>query len=167
MRKGALAVVLLGLMLLAFGFETWAPEQNPVSGAGLVMTCQPFALMNSKVKDTKIMVGGLTVENTSDQPVVFDAVKLTWEKSEAPALSREEIRASLKSGSWLTGLAAPGMNGMVESSMTAYNIAGQTLPAKQKTSFTASFLIPKKTLKAYQLRICEGLSVKLSEVRNE
>jgi len=154
---------MLLLLILMLGFDLWSPQSNPVSDRTLVVTVQPFAVMDSKVKDNRIFTGGLAVENLTDQPFTFAAIKLAWKDGEALALTQDEIRTSLKAGNWLTNVAAPGTSAMVESGLTSYNVTGQTLPAKFKTNFSVCFLVPKKTASEYELILAETLRVKLKK----
>ena len=143
--------------------QTLIPERNFISREDVTVTVGIFSGMGSKVKQRKLLIGRLDVENLTDSSMLVQGVVLQCGDYINAALSQGEIRAAWKGSGLIGSIVAPGVDGLAKGSMTAYNIEGQVVPPHKPAIFTAAFLIPKKLKGFCTLTVGEFGSVILTK----
>ena len=162
MRYFTAFLVSLALVVSVVG-QTLIPGQKFLAHEKANVSVGIFAGMNSKVKQKKLLIGRVDIENLTDSPMLVEGVTLQCGDYANAALSQDETREAWKGPGVIGSIITPGLDGLAKGSMTAHNIAGQLVPPHKPAIFTAAFLVPKKLKGFCTLTVGEFGSVKLTK----
>lgn len=129
--------------------DQWVAERNPIIVEDSVLRVDPFTMMNSSVKDQRLLIGRVDIDNRGDGSIGLNDIRLVVGDKSYQALDRGQLKSAWKGSGWLSF----GADDMARSSLASTNILGQTAPPHYLSVFTAAFLVPKKLPKVIILQL--------------